>query len=256
MLFPQFKDQLQREFLIDLFNRSRDDYHEDFVLRSVSLAFDLNLPRRVLAVYIEPSHDPNSVLTEVGRICDPANPSYLPLGENHLFLLEQHIETTHSPVFEQLASYLCEQVPGKVFVGVSDYGLPANLAYQQSIKALKEARNHFNYYLSESPLCFYEQVRLGRFARDIKTDKKQDFVDTMLNGLDATEREQAITILRAYIKHNGSIEKTAQACFLHKNTLQYKLNMIKEKTGHDPRNRADIGLFYLALFLAPAIKPS
>ncbi|HIU15255.1 MAG TPA: helix-turn-helix domain-containing protein, partial [Candidatus Ventricola intestinavium] len=53
-------------------------------------------------------------------------------------------------------------------------------------------------------------------------------------------------ILSLY-RHNGSITKTASERFIHKNTVQYKLNRIAEMTGYNPRDWLNIPLFYLAI---------
>ena len=61
------------------------------------------------------------------------------------------------------------------------------------------------------------------------------------------EKEEAMTLLQTYFEHNRSIEKTAQTLFVHKNTVQYKLNKIIEKTGYNPRQIKDAVLLYLGI---------
>ena len=45
---------------------------------------------------------------------------------------------------------------------------------------------------------------------------------------------------------NGEINRTAEALFIHRNTLNYRLERIKELTGKDPKNYMDL----LELFIA------
>ena len=46
----------------------------------------------------------------------------------------------------------------------------------------------------------------------------------------------------------GSINAASEKLFIHKNTLQYKLNKIAEKTGYNPRSIRHSSLFYIAIY--------
>ena len=56
-------------------------------------------------------------------------------------------------------------------------------------------------------------------------------------------------LLKAYFACNGSIQEMGNRLFLHKNTVQYKLNKLKKMTGLDPRRVEEAALFYLAVML-------
>ncbi|WP_270391266.1 helix-turn-helix domain-containing protein [Blautia massiliensis (ex Durand et al. 2017)] len=55
--------------------------------------------------------------------------------------------------------------------------------------------------------------------------------------------------MRTYFSLEMSLADTAEKLFLHKNTLQYKLNHIYKKCGLNPRKFRDAVLLYLALEL-------
>lgn len=59
--------------------------------------------------------------------------------------------------------------------------------------------------------------------------------------------ESDIELLTAYFANNRSLEQTGKALFLHKNTLQYRLNRIAERTGYNPRNYEESVVLYLAI---------
>ncbi|MFR2837269.1 MAG: helix-turn-helix domain-containing protein [[Clostridium] nexile] len=46
-----------------------------------------------------------------------------------------------------------------------------------------------------------------------------------------------------------SLQSTCQKLFIHKNTLQNRLDRIYEKSGYNPRKFRDAALLYLALKL-------
>ena len=59
--------------------------------------------------------------------------------------------------------------------------------------------------------------------------------------------EADLNLLSVYFEEGQSLAKTAERLFLHKNTLQYKLDGISRKCGLNPRKFQDAVLLYLAL---------
>ena len=67
--------------------------------------------------------------------------------------------------------------------------------------------------------------------------------------MDKDEINEYSKMMDSYIDHNGSITKASDELFIHKNTLQYRLNKLRELTGFDPRNLRDMVVLYLAFTL-------
>lgn len=72
---------------------------------------------------------------------------------------------------------------------------------------------------------FYEKLAQG--------DKKGELRDT----------------LKALINESGELNKVAEKLFIHRNTLRYRLDKIKDLTGKDPRVTADLLQLYTAYLL-------
>ena len=51
---------------------------------------------------------------------------------------------------------------------------------------------------------------------------------------DGHTRTDLFTTLRAFITADGNVARTAEACFVHKNTLRYRLGRIQSVLGRDP----------------------
>ena len=77
-----------------------------------------------------------------------------------------------------------------------------------------------------------------------RKDREEFFVKTIYR-LSPDEKD----LLRTYFSLEMSLADTAEKLFLHKNTLQYKLNHIYKKCGLNPRKFQDAVLLYLALEL-------
>ncbi|MEF3693034.1 MAG: helix-turn-helix domain-containing protein, partial [Acholeplasmataceae bacterium] len=63
-----------------------------------------------------------------------------------------------------------------------------------------------------------------------------------------------IELLKVFYKENGSIEKTSEKMFIHKNTLQYRLNKITQITTYDPRKLGSAHLFMASIMVFDSIK--
>ena len=72
-----------------------------------------------------------------------------------------------------------------------------------------------------------------------------EFIAKTLSCLD----EADCSLLRSYFDHEQSLSRTSEYLYLHKNTLQYKLDRIHKICGLNPRSFRDGVILYLALRL-------
>lgn len=78
---------------------------------------------------------------------------------------------------------------------------------------------------------------------DLQPDTRTALLHKTLDALEEADR----ALLRVYFEQDLSLQKTCAALFLHKNTLQYRLNRIEKRCGLNPRSFRDGALLYLAL---------
>lgn len=71
-------------------------------------------------------------------------------------------------------------------------------------------------------------------------------LEKVMANLTTDEIEKYQLFLDVYEDHNGSINRMAEELFIHKNTVQYRLDKIYEKTGYNPRELKDYYLLRLA----------
>lgn len=60
--------------------------------------------------------------------------------------------------------------------------------------------------------------------------------------------------LETFFDHNLNIQRTADALFIHRNTLIYRLNKIQEETGYDPKLFRDALTLQIAIWAAKRVK--
>ena len=78
-------------------------------------------------------------------------------------------------------------------------------------------------------------------------------LEILLTGISSTHRleftKDDIQFLHTYYDEDMSLQNTASRLYLHKNTVQQRLNRIQDKTGLNPRKFKEANLFYLAIEL-------
>lgn len=121
-------------------------------------------------------------------------------------------------------------------------GKPAELfqlyaSYESALTALKS--------LEESGESFasFDDLRLELILSSADQEGKEEFTRKILTSLS----EEDLQIMEAYFSEDMSLSNTCKRLYLHKNTLQYKLNRIHQKSGLNPRSFRDAVLLYLAL---------
>lgn len=77
----------------------------------------------------------------------------------------------------------------------------------------------------------------------VNSRNKKAFLEKTLDKLSSEDLE----LLRIYFSCDMSLKKNCEETFLHKNTIQYRLNQIHKKSGYNPREFQDAVRLYLAL---------
>ncbi|WP_181833165.1 CdaR family transcriptional regulator [Bacillus taeanensis] len=112
-------------------------------------------------------------------------------------------------------------------------------SYKHAKLALKAALS------KKALLCEYVKLDFEAMLETIDFSVKKDYVKKLISTLS----EDEISLLKAYYKSNLSLKQTAETLFIHKNTLQYRLDKIAHKTNLNPRDYHDSVKLYVALLL-------
>jgi carbohydrate diacid regulator len=124
------------------------------------------------------------------------------------------------------------------------------LSYQHAIQSLNVAKNTNH----GSVVVFYNNLDIEILLKELPEKAEIEFVERVFKGVTDKELEQFVETLEFYFECNGSINDTASKLFIHKNTLQYRLNKIAERTGYNPRNMEESFILFIAVRLFNALK--
>lgn len=93
----------------------------------------------------------------------------------------------------------------------------------------------------------WEKLELEKVLCAISPQRTKEFVSQIWQRYSEKQRKEMGELILSYAKHNGSLKEISQELFLHKNTIQYRLNKIAEVTGYNPRNIKDFVILYLTV---------
>ena len=95
----------------------------------------------------------------------------------------------------------------------------------------------------------YSELDIELLIDEVTKSQKKIFTSRVFRNIKSQSIDLYLDIIMKYVEKNGSITKAAEDLYIHKNTLQYKLNKIKKLTGYDPRNTEDMVVLYLATMI-------
>lgn len=133
----------------------------------------------------------------------------------------------------------------KVSIGMCTAGGELERSYRSCQTAQKSIDR------SSKSYVLFDELGLELLLSDVTEDLRQEYLSRTTAKL--TDEDKAI--LRAYYEENMSLTAACERLFIHKNTLQYRLNRIWRVTGRNPRNFQDAVLLYLGLELTDLLQP-
>ena len=125
----------------------------------------------------------------------------------------------------------------KTAIGKAVEVYKCNESYQSAEHALKTIKDKELYYVN------FDTLTLEILFSGISKQQFREFSDKVLSTLSGEDRK----FLEIYYEKEMSLAATAEELFLHKNTVQQRLNRISQSSGLNPRKFREAVLFYLAL---------
>lgn len=122
-----------------------------------------------------------------------------------------------------------------------------HVTFTHGFETAKQALEWVNTKGISKQISYFKDLDLGMVVTSLDRSVRQLFLNNVLQHLSEKELALFCRIINSFAKHNGSLAACSQELFIHKNTLQYQLNKIKQLTGYDPRNYQDFAVLYLAL---------
>ena len=94
--------------------------------------------------------------------------------------------------------------------------------------------------------CFYHDIGIELFSDEISDLSKVEYIRHIFREYNKEELGETIYMLEIFYSCDGSLKQAAEQLHMHKNTLQYRLLKVRDRTGYDPRSLQDAALFFIA----------
>lgn len=141
---------------------------------------------------------------------------------------------------------------------LKSYNLHLNFGVSSSYHRISNSKKFYNQairsqrwseYKGElNPLVLYKDMELGLLITSLDEKDIYEYSYKVLKDIDINELKEYKELFLLYGKYNGSISAIADEMFMHKNTIQYRLNKLESMTGYDPRNYNDYLVLWFAFF--------
>lgn len=235
--------------------------------RAAIYNFSLELPRHIALVQVQASdlkdHQPleaarirKNVLNEVKTAFPHTEDCIFEVETGEIVVLttsggskraarwEEHLNSVLRELYRNIHLH-CNILPLIAVSPECESYLSYPTAYQQALSALEIGRH----IAPEQGIFQYEKIRLGRIVSELTEEARQILREGIIEPLSRTQGTDLLETLQIYFAQNASASATADALFIHRNTLQYRFKQILDLTGYDIRNMDDRIQLRLAVLL-------
>lgn len=100
---------------------------------------------------------------------------------------------------------------------------------------------------------YFTESDVSLLLQQLPPESSREYLTHLFPGCGDEELHQWMLLLRVFFDCGGSITQASEQLFIHKNTLQYRLNKLRLLTGCDPRNSKEAFSLYAALTIYESI---
>ena len=225
----------------------------DLYVRAKELHFVCDVPRGVLVVRQVETADPAMVDAIQAMFPDKQTDYVLSVSETDVAVIKQLSDIGESSKLYKLAQQIEETLESelglKVVVGIGT----VCSGIRELARSYKEAQLAIEVgkvFETEQSIINYENLGIGRLIYQLPTTLCAMFLQEVFkkNPIDALDQETLFTINK-FFENNLNVSETARKLFVHRNTLVYRLEKIKQLTGLDLREFDDAITFKVALMV-------
>lgn len=95
-------------------------------------------------------------------------------------------------------------------------------------------------------MIFYDETSLEFIARSLDPVIGQSIMDIVFFQCRPEESAEFIETIQLYFAEKGNLDRMSERLYVHRNTIQYRIQKIQKRTGYDLRTPRDACILYFA----------
>lgn len=258
----QMKQAVRERFIHEWIFSAENWIANDFYSQGLAIGIDITLPRRVVVAscvradgagqqeFADLWEQVYGIIKERFRR-DPLT-LWITSGYRIILLIPEKPDDAILYTLNDLSLMAARKYSLDLYFGIDSeptFSESIKEGYMRAEKALLASKT-----APSRRICFYNNVSISLFLNEISRSTKQAYLSKVFPQCPPEEIERWCQLLLVLYQNNGSINRTAQQLFMHKNTLQYKLQKLKKLSGFDPRALGETSVFYLAMLIWDSLK--
>lgn len=250
----------QRERLTSLVDQLKLRHHDPSLANYLAsiLEIDLTLPRRCVVGRLvagdgaacktgEGATSESPYATVYARLQQLGSSFFSISGEDICMFVAEGDSRDLQKLLRGLQHDCEERLHLSLVCGIGDVATSPETYWRSYDEACKAA--DWLLFSRSGTLARYDGLGYGIFITAVPPEDAEHFERHVFSELTDVEIDEFQTVFDAYTRHNGSIIHCADELFLHKNTLQNRLNKIARVTGYNPRELSDYAVLSVAFLL-------
>lgn len=127
-----------------------------------------------------------------------------------------------------------------------------SVSFSQALSALRmRASTNFG-----NGVCSFKDFILVKMLEDLPKYKLSEYLDLLMSAeaKEIFQNSEMLLTAEAFLDNNLNVSETSRVMYLHRNTLNYRLDKIERATGLDLRKFSDATTFRLISFLSKTVR--
>ncbi len=249
-------EKIRNRFVEEWLTLEESRINQTFVERGREMQMDITVPRRVIAFAVsEEDHGMTTILElktaekaldDLKKIIKEQEPDsiYMASVSRLICAVPDRSDEQMGRLARLLKSRVQRDNPIRIAVGIDDGCHSWPRIGQSSAEAQKALQ--MNLKNRKKEFCFYHDIGIELFSDEISDLSKVEYIRHIFREYSKEELGETIYMLEIFYGCEGSLKQAAEQLHMHKNTLQYRLLKVRDRTGYDPRSLKDAALFFIA----------
>lgn len=250
----RLKRHIKYRYIEDLLANPALSKNHDFITRGIEIGIDIRLKRRAVVFSLKNYAD-LIVSIEGQRIIDSIDDIVREFADYNTKILYLYLPSHYTFFYNvddfrfenklyKLGNKINQMFNQRLIFGIGDI-ISDKMSYRNSYTQALRAKE-LAVKIGKS-IVYYDELQLENYLLDIDMDKMNSFINAFSEKIPRSDLLLYIQIIDAYFESDGSIKLIAKNFYLHKNTIQYRLQKMFEFTGFDIRKPSHAIYYYFFL---------